>query len=196
MRRCWRNEAPFQTFWKNQVHLRLTLLILDLGNISKVLWTKRGTYSRLRMSHVIMFYKGWHHGAFYLKKRKEKKKAKHILADVFSMINLTVKDTSVVLLVFNCVLSLLSLLFTIFTLSLSVHNRKLPSPLTFWSSSLVQGPFTSSGLSTFCQRCWHWPSVLPWNTATQSRSHHTLLTFLQYLPSQLHVQLSGPLNAN
>lgn len=143
-----------------RVHLRLTLLLLDLGNTSKVLWTKRGTYSRLRMSYVII-YKGWHHGAFYLKKRK--KKPKHILAgDVFSIINPTVKDTSVVLLV----------LFTIFTLPPSVHKRKLPAPLTFWSSSLVQGPFTSSGLSTFCQRCWHWPSVLPWNTATQSRTHH------------------------
>lgn len=107
---------------------------------------------------------------------EKKKKAKHILAgDVSSIINPTVKDTSVVLLVS----------FTIFTLPLSVHKRKLPAPLTFWSSSLVQGPFTSSGLSTFCQRCWHWPSVLPWNTATQSGTHHsrTLLTFLSPLPT-------------
>lgn len=31
---------------------------------------------------------------------------------------------------------------------------------TVWSSSLVQGPFTSSGLRTFCQRCSHWTSDL------------------------------------
>lgn len=60
--------------------------------------------------------------------------------------------------------------------SLSVHIRKLPAHLTFWSSSLVQGPFTSSGLSTFCQRCWHWPSVLPCNTATQNATHYTRTT--------------------
>ncbi len=33
---------------------------------------------------------------------------------------------------------------------------------TVWNheqqTSLVQGPFMSSGLSTFCQRCWHWTS--------------------------------------
>lgn len=73
MRRCWGNEALFETFWKNQVHLRLTLFILDLGNTSKALWTKRPTYSRLRMYHVIMFYEGWHHGTFYLKKEKKGK---------------------------------------------------------------------------------------------------------------------------
>lgn len=27
-------------------------------------------------------------------------------------------------------------------------------------TSLVQGPFTSSGLTTLCQRCWHWTSFL------------------------------------
>ena len=37
---------------------------------------------------------------------------------------------------------------------------KRPARLTLWSSSFVHGPFTSSGLRTFCQRCWHWPSVL------------------------------------
>lgn len=188
MRRCWKNEAPIQIFWKNQVHLRLTLLLLDLGNIFKVLWTKKGRkgnmsscFIRDDIMNIISLFE------------EKKKKAKHILADVFYIINLKVKDTSVVLLIFNCVLSLLSLLFT----SLSVHNRKLPAPLTFWSSSLVQGPFTSSGLSTFCQRCWHWPSVLPWNTATQRRTHHTPTpAHLPVSPSPLHVQLSGPLNAN
>lgn len=191
----WRNEAPFQTFRKNQVHLRLTLLILDLENTSKVPWTKRGTYSGLRMSMSSCFIRGdiMEHLVW-----RKVKKADHILAeDVFSMITPTVKNMLDVLLVWNCVLSLLSLLFTIFMLSLSVHNRKLPALLTFWSSSLVQGPFTSSGLSTFCQRCWHWPSVLPWNTATQSRTRHTRdHRSPSCLPSQLHVQLSRPLSAN
>ena len=32
---------------------------------------------------------------------------------------------------------------------------------TSLSSSLDQGPLTSCGLSTFCQRCRHWTSVRP-----------------------------------
>lgn len=57
--------------------------------------------------------------------------------------------------------------------SLSLHSspgweHPAPSPLTLWSSSFVQGPFTSSGLSTFCQRCWHWPSVLFCHRATKN----------------------------
>lgn len=58
-------------------------------------------------------------------------------------------------------------------------KRKLPSPLTFWSSSFVHGPFTSSGFSTFCQRCWHWPSVLPCDGDGNKNTHHAPLW--QYL---------------
>lgn len=42
-----------------------------------------------------------------------------------------------------------------------------PTPNTTWHqfpgvvlTSLVQGPFTSSGLTTLCHRCWHWTSFL------------------------------------
>ena len=38
-------------------------------------------------------------------------------------------------------------------------NYKTSENEKFFSiTSLVHGPFTNSGLTTFCQRCWHWIS--------------------------------------
>mmetsp|Transcript_138076 Transcript_138076/g.335613 ORF Transcript_138076/g.335613 Transcript_138076/m.335613 type:complete len:222 (+) Transcript_138076:222-887(+) len=49
----------------------------------------------------------------------------------------------------------------------------LTSSMILSSSSFVHGPFTSSGLRTFCQRCRHWTSV---------RSSKYSAIFFQFLP--------------
>lgn len=46
--------------------------------------------------------------------------------------------------------------------------------LTLWSSSLVHGPLMSSGLRTFCHRCWHCTSVRFWQVGAQRGSQSRL----------------------
>lgn len=43
-----------------------------------------------------------------------------------------------------------------------------------FGTSFVQGPFTSSGFRTFCQRCKHCTSVLPFKHSAVEQKENTI----------------------